>query len=273
MTIWRFLLIVFAVPVILRPAVVLPADLNPGDHYRIAFLTSVAHDSLSTNIDVYDQFVTSVANAPGSVLAPLNATWSVIGSTDAVSARDHLGEFTEPIYRPDGVRVATGSAGLFFGVLADPTVPVFIGHVQNPISITEFGTVYSTGGGLTGATCCVFTGTYADGSRAGPGGTLGHFNAAFGVWNDVYDDMYWAEGLPVDPGIIRLPFYGISSVQTVPDAPVPEPGTGIFVLIPVVFGGGWFLVFAAGPLRSQSWPGRCRATPSLSSSGPQVNRS
>jgi hypothetical protein len=226
-TIARAALILAALPIILTSAVLVPSDLNPGDHYRIAFITSVTRDSSAPNIGDYDLFVNSVANAPDSLLAPLHAVWSVIGSTDAVSARDHLGEFSEPIYRPDGARVSVGSSGLFFGVLADPTVPVFFGHVQNSISITEHGTIYSTAG-FTESNCCVYTGTYADGSRV-PFGTLGHPFASFGVWAATNDAMYWAEGLPAGPA--SLPFYAISSVLTVPPAPVPEPSTAHLGLV------------------------------------------
>jgi hypothetical protein len=222
----------FAVaPTLVSAAAVLPIGLDPGDQYRVIFVTSVAHDALSPNISDYDAFVNSAANAPGSALASLNATWTAIGSTESVSAKQHLGTFSEPIYRPDGVLVADGSAGLFFGVLVDPVVPVFSGHLQNPISITELGTVKATT--FTAETCCVFTGTYADGSPV-PYAALGRpgGDASVGVWNDVYDDWAYAEGIPSTGGNPPLhAFYGISSVLTEPNAPAPESGTlGLMLL-------------------------------------------
>src|SRR5476649_1320284 len=72
-------------------SLVLPVGLNPGDQYRIAFLTSDVRDGTSANIADYDLFVTGEANAAGSVLQPLGTTWQAIASTLTVDAFTHIG--------------------------------------------------------------------------------------------------------------------------------------------------------------------------------------
>src|SRR5262245_19190294 len=77
-----------------------PTGLNPGDLYRLAFVTSTTRSAYSSNIDDYNTFVTNVANTVPE-LASLGTTWKAIGSTATVDARDNTG--TNPV--PDGVGV------------------------------------------------------------------------------------------------------------------------------------------------------------------------
>jgi hypothetical protein len=65
-----------------------PSDLDPGDPYRLAFVTSTARDGTSSNIADYNAFVTGVANTV-TELAALGAGWTAIVSTDAVDAVDN----------------------------------------------------------------------------------------------------------------------------------------------------------------------------------------
>ncbi len=75
------LITTMAVPA--TPAAILtPPALAPGTQYRIVFITSTSRDAQSTLIADYNTFVNNAANAGGSLLQPLMATWSVIGSTD-----------------------------------------------------------------------------------------------------------------------------------------------------------------------------------------------
>ena len=74
--------------------------------------TSDTTTAFSTNIADYNTFVISEAN---SVLAlfDLGATWTVIGSTDSVSAATNIGTTTSGIYTLDGNQVATSTTALF----------------------------------------------------------------------------------------------------------------------------------------------------------------
>ena len=65
-----------------------PTDLNLGDKYRLVFVTSNTRDATSADISDYNTFVTNTANLVPELLA-LETTWSVIGSTSTVDARDN----------------------------------------------------------------------------------------------------------------------------------------------------------------------------------------
>ncbi|MCA8974641.1 MAG: PEP-CTERM sorting domain-containing protein, partial [Planctomycetes bacterium] len=65
-----------------------PAGLQPGDEYRVLFVTDSSRDATATDISTYDAFVTADATAV-PFLASLNTSWRAVGSTAAVSARDH----------------------------------------------------------------------------------------------------------------------------------------------------------------------------------------
>jgi hypothetical protein len=61
---WMFLvvgLVVIATPVAADP-IVEPTGLNPGDPYRLAFVTSTTGVATSKDIAFYNNFVTNVAN-------------------------------------------------------------------------------------------------------------------------------------------------------------------------------------------------------------------
>src|ERR1035438_9039899 len=95
-----------------------PAGLNPGDKYRLVFVTSTTWGAVSPDIGFYNAFVESLADAtPG--LQALGATWKAIGSTESVNAFDNIGASpsTVGIYRLDGEKVANGTAARFSGAL------------------------------------------------------------------------------------------------------------------------------------------------------------
>src|SRR5689334_8512547 len=70
--------------------ITVPTGLNPGDQYRLAFVTSTSRFADSPNISDYNSFVTNVANSV-PVLSALGAKWTAIGSTPSQSARDNTG--------------------------------------------------------------------------------------------------------------------------------------------------------------------------------------
>lgn len=204
--------------------IILPAGLNPGDHYRLIFVTSTTRDATSSNIADYNDFVSAVA-ASNPDLFGLGVTWTAIGSTDTVNATDNIGASlsTVGIYRLDGAKVAAGTAGLFS---FDGTMATYI---LAPVNITESGNAPVT---------LVWTGTADDGHGAGPYSgvmyTLGSTNVLAGGLD--YDWLFY----DVPPATSLLPMYAISSEITVMgDAAVPEPGCiGLTAL------GAAFLLFA-----------------------------
>ncbi len=116
--------------------IVIPGDGYTGP-YRIAFVTNGTRNAESPTIDDYNSFVTTAAGLI-TELDDLNATWKVIGSTAAVSARANTGTYTlaldgaglydsasdVPIYTTNGLRMADNNADLWDGSIA---TPVFFG--------------------------------------------------------------------------------------------------------------------------------------------------
>lgn len=177
-----------------------PPGLNPGDPYRLVFVTAGHRDALSTNIGDYNSFVDDAANAGGSYLQPLGATWKAIASTESVAALANIGGANPtPIYRLDGTLVANGTADLFdWGILA-------------PINITELDTVNSFS---------VWTGTLGDGTQY-PGAPLGSTRPAVGL--SYVSDSRWIGSSTLFPTFSRF-MYGISEVLNAPGE-VPEPAS------------------------------------------------
>jgi hypothetical protein len=191
--------------------IVVPPTLNPGDSYRLVFLTSTARDATSTNIVDYNNFVSTAANSVPE-LAALGASWTAIGTTAAMTAFDNIGgPFSEGVYRLDGGLVAVGSVGLW-----DSSTHTL------PVDITELG---ATAPNPTQ----VRTGTLPDGSGGPSDYRLGGSTPVYGLART-------GSPLGIGPGWVfqswdsssnAKPFYGISSTLTVPagGSEVPEPGT------------------------------------------------
>jgi len=82
------LLVLVCCQVAIADIVISPPGLNIGDQYRLVFVTSGTRNAQSSNIADYNSFVTAQANQ-NAVLSALNTTWTVIGSTATVDARDN----------------------------------------------------------------------------------------------------------------------------------------------------------------------------------------
>jgi hypothetical protein len=209
---------------------VVPSDLNPGDHYRIIFVTSGIRDAASPNIAEYDGFVNGMATMSGSLLQSVintspGPTWLAIGSTEYVDASVHVGGDPDtPIYLPDGTLVASLTS-------------LWSGSLQHAINQDQFGAVYGYRDVWTGTTVvtanpdlrgtCFMWDSYSfyaclgtpygnpDGVRIG--------NTLFTDQKWATCDNYWNNAL--------LPLYGISVELTVPDSVVPEPGSAELLIM------------------------------------------
>jgi len=218
--------------------VVVPPDLAVGDQYRLVFVTEGKRDATSTDIDDYNNFVTSqvrLSILPGTTdtalyqalnaagIDPNTITWKAIGSTASVDARDNTGTNPTlstgvPIYLIDGNRVANNNADLW-----DGSIQTAINRTPDDWQLNEL----------------VWTGTNNNGTaengRLG-GGSLGQVR--YGLASSIT-----AEWITMDDfnrfGISRL--YGISSVLTVPTpaVTVPEPTSllGFITLGGLMLGG------------------------------------
>lgn len=192
-----------------------PPGLNPGDPYRLTFITSNTRNATSTNIADYNTFVNDAANAPGSYLEPLGGVWKAIASTAAVTALTNIGGPNgTPIYRLDGTLVANGTADLFDGSIL---AAIFTTELDAP----SYGSAW--------------TGTQADGTQYGVVFPLGSDLPGMGV-SYITDDRWigYTRGDPLD----LRPLYGISDVLYAPGTPEPQS-------VVLFLSGGFALIFAA----------------------------
>lgn len=185
-----------------------PSGLNPGDQFRIVFLTVGTTQATSSDIGYYNTFVGNDAiNQAGGVgnsvvYGSTVLTWTAIASTNAISAITNIGSFGVPVYLASGTRVTSSdtATGLWSGSLLAP--------------INEFLTApffFDTS---------VWTGTLPNGSDAGSF-TLGSgsgFGSTPGLSNK--SNSEWVE-TGATPSSFSNNMYGISQVLTA----VPEPST------------------------------------------------
>ncbi|TRV09422.1 MAG: PEP-CTERM sorting domain-containing protein [Microcystis wesenbergii Mw_MB_S_20031200_S109] len=208
--------------------ITVPTGLNPGDQYRLVFVTSGTRDATSTNIADYNTFVTNavVGSALQSSLTAngLAPTWTAIGSTSSVNAKTNTltdpvanASTSVPIYLIDGNKVATGYSDLWDG------------QINIPINRTEsdgYPAVFS-----------VWTGSSTDGT-ASAGLSLGSMFTTIG--NSSLTSASWiGTSTPLFNSTLYS-MYGMSSVLTVPQAqPVPEPSSllGYITLGSLMLGG------------------------------------
>jgi hypothetical protein len=209
-------LVVIATPVAADPIVV-PTSLNPGDQYRLAFLTSTTRDATSSNIADYNSFVTGVANTE-PLLVALGTTWNAIGST----------------YVPTGGTDAVTNTGTDPSAAGDTGVPIFLlndtkladhyddlwdGSVDIRLNVNENGDVVA--GGID-----VWTGSRSNGDSLSPADNqnfaLGS-NARTGRTD--FTNGRWISGFAMTNTVPR-PLYGMSGILT-----VPEPGSLILMSI------------------------------------------
>jgi len=180
--------------------VTVPSGLQPGDAYRLVFVTDGSRSASSSNIDVYNTFVADQA-AQSAELVDLETTWKAIASTNSVNARTNAGlSFTTsspPIYNLAGELVANHNVDLWDG------------SIGSTINITQSGAV-----SLDERT---WTGTDDDGTTMSLA-ALG-YAGGFSMMGDT-------EGLTAgwirrtsDPQSFSHPMYAISGELTV----VPEP--------------------------------------------------
>ena len=197
--------------------IVVPTGLNPGDPYRLVFVTSTGRSAFSSDIADYNAFVTAAANAVPELLA-LGTTWTAIASTPSVDARDNTGTNPgggsgDPIYNTNDQLVATGNPDLWDGAIAVP------------ILYDENGNVRSSN---------VWACTLTDGTGAPGLGSCG------GVGRSFESNARWIN-FGSQSASTQNPLYGISGTLIA----TPEPGTALLL-------GAGLLGIAAGGRRNSA---------------------
>ena len=213
-----------------------PTGLNPGDQYRIVFVTSGETYARAfeqgtstptggpTDSAGYNAFATSAATAVTELNA-LGTTWTAIVSVELasgtlVSAKSNTGTDSGvgvAFYNLDGEIVANNNADLWDGTIA------------NAIDVTELGTAPVDQSSNDSGQYLVWTGTqsggtgHSDNSLVTPSGgwiRYGVADSTDDTWVDKLGDVSgWGAN---DSTNSTMPIYVMSGVLTVP---VHEPAT------------------------------------------------
>ena len=96
----------------------IPSDLGPGDSFRLLFIGTTSRNASDSDIDVYNTFVQDLVAASGHAdIKALSGTFRMLGSTEAVDARDNTGTTGTgvPIYWLGGAQVADDYADFYDG--------------------------------------------------------------------------------------------------------------------------------------------------------------
>ena len=96
-----------------------PADIGPGERFRLIFLSSTKLNATSSDIETYNTFVQNAAAAGHANIQDHASRFRVVGCTQAVDARDNTGTNTNgpgvPIYWLNGNKVADDYADFYDG--------------------------------------------------------------------------------------------------------------------------------------------------------------
>jgi hypothetical protein len=191
-----------------RADIIPPAGLQPGQQFRIVFVTNTTTQATFTDIAHYDMVVNGDATKAGlGTYAGSPVTWETIGSTPTVNAITRLPADTVPIFLPDGTKVADSGAALWNTSL----VPLL-----HAIDETAAGTAYDP---------LIWSGTYPSGTAiagfeiGSPSGNTFFGDSGYSSSDWIDHSGYFNQG-----GSNNL--IGFSNVLTVPQATaVPEPAT------------------------------------------------
>lgn len=198
-----------------------PPGLPPGSQYRLAFVTSGTTTAISSDINYYNSFVQTAAEAVPE-LASLGTTWKAIVATAQVNAAENTdtgiyAAHDAPLHLLNGDYLRSGGTS-FWDSFDDTVQPI----------VDETGSA---------APRLVWTG-FDDSSV--PDFPLGGESCLYGSSDGQYlgniDDVYYRYQDGPELATIPMALYAISGVLSV--SPVPEPSSfAIFsLLVVVVFG-------------------------------------
>ncbi len=175
----------------LLASVFIPFGLDAGDEYHLAFVTAEITAATESDIAYYDSFVQAAADKSDLTAG---VTWHAIASTSDVDARDNA--FVEaPVYRVDGVLIATGFDDIWDGSLLAP------------ISVDQFGD--ASGNAFDDS---VWTGSDWDGTELSDDIGLG--TGEDGIIGQTVDHQEWMAG-GVREWYLEYRMYGLSEMLTV----------------------------------------------------------
>ena len=137
--------LVLAASVVHAEPVRQPSGIEPGEGYRLVFVTSETRDARSSDIEDYNTFVQGVADA-APVVGAWGFEWKAIASTRSIDALDNINvgslEESVPVYRVDGELFASSYESMFGGASMQS---------ESNIGVTEFAVPPKQSSGFTGA--------------------------------------------------------------------------------------------------------------------------
>lgn len=186
--------------------ITVPTGLNPGDTYRLVFVTSTMRPATTSNLNGYNAFVTAAANLSPDLVA-LGTTWTAIVSTIDGDARDNTN--TNPFTDGIGTAIYTLSNQL----VAQDNSDLWDGSLQSRIDTDESGNpIFSPS---------IWTGTNQDGTGA-IGNYLG-FGGQPQIGTAAASASQWVNFGTADRNTF-LQFYALSA-ELVVHSQIPETGT------------------------------------------------
>ena len=185
-----------------------PAGIDPGERFRLIFLTSTKRNATSSNIETYNTFVQNQAAAGHANIQDHSSRFKVVGCTQAVDARDNTGTTSVgiPIYWVGGNKVADNYADFYDGSWDDEA------NDRNELGNDAHDT--SQTGNFP------FTGCKHDGTESKiPGvsfNALGETTVRVGQLNSTATDSGPIRGQVATNNSDTRPFYALSPVFQVP---------------------------------------------------------
>lgn len=174
-----------------------PTGLQPGDTYHLIFNSSTFTNALSSDINVYNDFVQAAADAAG-IGASEGVTWKAVASTASIDARVNASVgLSTPVYN-------TRAAGL--EKVADGFVDLWDTTIDNFPKYDEFGNENPID---------AWTGSNAVGLRAA-GSTLGDPSGTAWCGRPTLLNSQWLSILQPNT-LTQLPLYALSEALTVPE--------------------------------------------------------
>ena len=180
----------------------LPAGLNPGDSFRLLYVTSQTTTAQSGDLGVYDAFVraeitgNALVNGGVAALADHAESFKAIAETVGTTARDHA-QFSPddddhpdvPVYWVGGAKVSDDNADFTDGEWDDEASPKHADGTAATINTSGYWT--GSGKGGVGISWC---GEISQGEKSTPQPRLGQAHATVGLLND--SDV---DGFPLGP--------------------------------------------------------------------------
>lgn len=189
----------------------IPGGLNPGDEYRLTFLTSAMRDATSSNIEDYNEFVQKVADAASEV-GSWGIEWKAAASTAEVDARDNTK--SNPETMGPGVPIY-----LINGELMAADYNLFWNRDDNPLdvyyNVTELGARISPPNDFENVLAWAGSEPGGAGASSPRPRTLGSDTVLAG-W--AADDSQFVWGTQARPSQNLYHLYALSEVLTVPES-------------------------------------------------------